>query len=89
MKLLRRCFAPEMAVCLICRKPALLLDRLFAALADSWSHHLSDCLLEMPRSRYWDFCLLGGCSLLRRMPALLGWLCFAEGPASYGAGLEL
>ncbi|OWM78194.1 hypothetical protein CDL15_Pgr015013 [Punica granatum] len=76
MKLLRRCFAPGTAVCLICRKPTLLLDRLFVALASSWSRH-------------WDFCLRGGCSLLRRMPALLGWLCFAEGPVSCGAGLEL
>ncbi|OWM78290.1 hypothetical protein CDL15_Pgr028283 [Punica granatum] len=32
MKLLRRCFAPGVAVCLICRKPALLLGRLLVAL---------------------------------------------------------
>ncbi|OWM72546.1 hypothetical protein CDL15_Pgr017287 [Punica granatum] len=32
MKLLRRCSAPGVAVCLICRKPALLLGRLLVAL---------------------------------------------------------
>ncbi|OWM85337.1 hypothetical protein CDL15_Pgr021092 [Punica granatum] len=32
MKLLRRCYAPGVAVCLICRKPALLLGRLLVAL---------------------------------------------------------
>ncbi|PKI71120.1 hypothetical protein CRG98_008488 [Punica granatum] len=32
MKLLRRCLAPGVAVCLICRKPALLLGRLLVAL---------------------------------------------------------
>ncbi|OWM85339.1 hypothetical protein CDL15_Pgr021094 [Punica granatum] len=32
MILLRRCFAPEVAVCLICRKPALLLGLLLVAL---------------------------------------------------------
>ncbi|OWM65581.1 hypothetical protein CDL15_Pgr023851 [Punica granatum] len=32
MKLLRRCFTPGVAVCLNCRKPALLLGRLLVAL---------------------------------------------------------
>ncbi|OWM76639.1 hypothetical protein CDL15_Pgr009204 [Punica granatum] len=32
MKLLRCCFAPRVAVCLICRKPALLLGQLLVAL---------------------------------------------------------
>ncbi|PKI45024.1 hypothetical protein CRG98_034596 [Punica granatum] len=34
MKLLYRCFAPWVAVCLICRKPTLLLGRLLVALPD-------------------------------------------------------
>ncbi|OWM68432.1 hypothetical protein CDL15_Pgr026976 [Punica granatum] len=34
MKLLRRCSAPGVVVCLICRKPALLLGRLLVALPD-------------------------------------------------------
>ncbi|OWM63168.1 hypothetical protein CDL15_Pgr009393 [Punica granatum] len=34
MKLLRRCSAPGVVVCLICRKPALLVGRLLVALPD-------------------------------------------------------
>ncbi|OWM76431.1 hypothetical protein CDL15_Pgr023974 [Punica granatum] len=34
MKLLYRCFTPGVAVCLICRRPALLLGQLLAALPD-------------------------------------------------------
>ncbi|OWM84272.1 hypothetical protein CDL15_Pgr011657 [Punica granatum] len=35
MKLFRRCFAPGVAVCLICRKSALLLGQLLVALPDA------------------------------------------------------
>ncbi|PKI43482.1 hypothetical protein CRG98_036126 [Punica granatum] len=35
MKLLRRCFALRVAVCLICRKPALLLGQLLVPLSDA------------------------------------------------------